>query len=73
MVTNNGTATAGGNGFTMSSTVAGTRVSAPSGNAIVIESTSDRRLKQDIYPEKLGLDFINSLFPVEYKLKSNKA
>ncbi len=71
IVTNNGTATVGGNGFVLTSTVAGTRVSAPSGNSVVIESTSDRRLKQDIYPEKLGLDFINSLLPVEYKLKSN--
>lgn len=38
------------------------------GNVIYIEAISDERLKQDIIPEALGLDFVNSLKPVTYRL-----
>ena len=34
--------------------------------------TSDIRLKEDITPTKLGLDFINDLNPVSYKWKNKK-
>lgn len=70
MVCNLGTANASGDGFTFSSTVAGTRTSGSS-NSIVVESTSDIRLKKDIKPEKLGLDFIKKLKPVTYRMKDN--
>jgi hypothetical protein len=42
-----------------------------SGNALFIEAISDRRLKQNIEPEILGVDFINSLTPVSYRLINN--
>jgi len=35
-------------------------------------NTSDKRLKQDIKNTDLGLDFINNLRPVSYKLKKDK-
>lgn len=70
MVCNVGSANASGDGFTFSSTVAGTRTSG-SGNGIVIESTSDARLKEDIKPEKLSLDFIKKLKPVSYRMKDD--
>ena len=35
-------------------------------------NTSDKRLKQDIKNTDLGLDFINELRPVSYKLKKDK-
>ena len=71
IVTNSGTATAAGFGFALTSTVSGTRTRAFGGNNIVIEPVSDRRLKIDISPEKLGLDFVNQLKPVRYRFKSN--
>lgn len=36
---------------------------------IYLVSVSDRRIKEDIQPEKLGLSFINSLKPTTYRLK----
>jgi len=41
------------------------------GNVIYIEAISDARLKQDITPETLGLDFVNALRPVSYRLIAN--
>ena len=41
------------------------------GNTIYIESFSDARLKQDIEPETLGLDFVNALRPVTYRVISS--
>lgn len=38
------------------------------GNTLYTEAISDRRLKQDIEPEVLGLEFINKLNPVSYRL-----
>lgn len=70
IVCNAGTANVAGDGLTFSSTVAGTRTLG-SGNGIVIESTSDKRLKKDIKPEKLGLDFVKKLKPVTYRMKDD--
>lgn len=39
-----------------------------SGNTLWIEAISDARLKQDIEPEALGLDFVKALKPVSYRL-----
>lgn len=33
-------------------------------------ATSDRRIKKDIHPSDLGLDFVNALKPVSYRLKN---
>ena len=41
------------------------------GSNITFAPSSDERLKQDIAPEQLGLDFVSALNPVEYRLKSN--
>ena len=41
------------------------------GNAIFIEAFSDARLKQDIEPETLGLNFVNALRPVTYRVISS--
>lgn len=64
-----GSSTVSGAGFQFNSYVAGTRTRG-TGAQFMLESTSDERLKQDIAPEPLGLDFINALHPVEYRLKS---
>ena len=71
IATNSGIATVTGSGFQLNSTVAGTRTRAAGGNLVVIESTSDERLKQDIEQEVLGLEFIDNLRPVTYRLKSD--
>lgn len=39
-----------------------------SGTSVVMQVSSDRRLKHDITPEMLGLDFVLSRKPVSYKL-----
>ncbi len=67
---NTGTCTVSGNGFNMNVTITGFR-SRGTGNNVIIEETSDVRLKQDIEPEELGLDFINQLQPKTYRLKSD--
>jgi hypothetical protein len=41
------------------------------GNIVYIENTSDENLKQDIETEKYGLDFINSLKPRSFRMRSN--
>lgn len=66
--TDSGTCTVSGSGFNLNSLVSGVRTRGTS-NFVYIESISDRRLKQDIEPEKLGLDFINQLLPVQYRMK----
>jgi hypothetical protein len=64
-----GTATVSGSTFNIFTTVSGVTTTG-SGSNINIISTSDERLKQDIAPEPLGLDFINDLRPVEYRLRA---
>lgn len=66
--TDSGTCTVSGSGFNLNSLVSGVRTRGTS-NFVYIESISDRRLKQDIEPEKLGLEFINQLLPVQYRMK----
>lgn len=71
IATDSGTATAAGYGFGLISTVAGTRTRAFSTNNIVIESTSDEKLKTDIKPETLGLSFVQQLKPKTFRMKEN--
>jgi hypothetical protein len=70
IVTDSGTATVSGHGFNLNVTLSGIRTRATGSNFVVVESTSDERLKQDIAPESLGLDFIDALRPVEYRLRA---
>lgn len=70
VVANSGTCTVSGNGFNLVSTVANVGTLGSS-NVLTIRSTSDERLKQDIEPETLGLDFINKLKPVKFKMRAN--
>jgi hypothetical protein len=42
--------------------------SSGSGNTITIQNVSDRKLKENIVPETFGIDFINKLKPVTYKM-----
>lgn len=67
---NTGTCTVSGGGFNLISTVSGVQVRGNGSNGLIIESTSDRRLKTNIKDETLGLDFINSLKPKTYEMKS---
>lgn len=67
-----GTCTISGNGFNLISTVSGVRTRGNGSNVMIIEPVSDKRLKQKIKKEKLGLDFINKLNPVTYELKIRK-
>ena len=41
------------------------------GGSVGMRSVSDAKLKQDVVPETLGLDFINALLPVQYRMKSD--
>lgn len=67
--TDSGTCTVSGNGFNLNCLISGIRTRGTS-NFVYIENISDRRLKKDIKKEMLGLDFINQLMPVQYRLKS---
>lgn len=67
--TDSGTCTISGNGFNLNSLISGIRTRGTS-NFVYIENISDRRLKKDIKKETLGLNFINQLLPVQYRLKS---
>lgn len=69
---NTGTCTVSGNGFNLVSTVSGQQVRGNGSNGLIIESVSDRRIKQKIKKEKLGIDFINKLNPVTYELKKRR-
>ncbi|MBA3756293.1 MAG: tail fiber domain-containing protein [Nitrosomonas sp.] len=71
--TNSGLATVSGNVLNIQvqgslSTTVQTRASS---NAVVIESVSDERLKQDIQDEKYGLDFICSLTPRSFRMRAD--
>lgn len=67
--TDSGTCTVSGNGFNLFCTISGYRTRGTS-NFVYIEPVSDERIKQDIEEESLGLEFINKLLPVQYRLKS---
>lgn len=67
--TDSGTCTISGNGFNLNCLISGIRTRGTS-NFVYIENISDRRLKKDIKKETLGLNFINQLLPVQYRLKS---
>lgn len=41
------------------------------GGSVGMRSVSDARLKQDVVPETLGLDFIKQLSPVQYRMKAD--
>lgn len=75
VVTDSGTATAAGFGISMNCTIAGYQFvgGVGSGNNVTLQPVSDRRLKQDIAAETLGLEFINSLLPVTYRMRANPA
>lgn len=71
--TNTGTCTVSGQGFNLQVTgalAASVRTRGTS-NFVYIENVSDRKLKKQIEDEVLGLDFINSLRPRSYRMKSN--
>lgn len=75
VVGDTGTCTVGGGGFNL---VTGTGLSGTyqfrgTGNIVYLEAVSDRRLKQDIEDETLGLSFINSLAPKTYRMKAKPA
>ncbi|MGZ5053370.1 MAG: tail fiber domain-containing protein [Methylobacter sp.] len=71
--TNSGTAYASGNGFglTTGGSLSGGYRFTGSGNVITLTDVSDESLKQDITAEALGLDFINQLEPVSYRMIAN--
>jgi hypothetical protein len=66
IVGNTGTATVSGSGLnlTMGTGLSPTYQVRGTGNNLIMESVSDARLKQDIEPEKLGLDFVLKLAPL---------
>lgn len=68
VVPNIGSCTVSGNGFNLVSTVGGVRTNGNGSNGIIIESFSDLRLKSNLEPEKLGIDFINKLIPYTYEV-----
>ena len=65
---NTGTANAAGSGMNFNVTFAGYQFRGTS-NYMYLETVSDARIKKDIEPETLGLDFINQLKPVTYRMK----
>ena len=67
VVCDTGTATVAGGGVNLICTIASVRFNGSSNN-VILETFSDRRLKEDIAPEVLGLDFVNQLIPVSYKI-----
>lgn len=67
-VGNTGTANAAGSGMNFNVTFAGYQFRGTS-NYMYLETVSDARIKKDIEPETLGLDFINQLKPVTYRMK----
>lgn len=71
--TNSGLATVSGNVLNIQVTgpLLSTVRTRGSSNAVLIENVSDRRLKQDIEHEVLGLDFIMSLRPRSFRMRAN--
>jgi hypothetical protein len=62
-----GFATVASGEITISVSITGFQ-SSGSGSTITIQNVSDRKLKENIVPETLGIDFINKLKPVTYKM-----
>jgi hypothetical protein len=62
-----GTANAAGSGMNFNCTVSGVQFSGAS-NTLTLQPVSDRRLKENIQPETLGLNFIKALIPVTYNM-----
>ena len=62
-----GTANASGSGMNFNCLITGYQFRGTS-NYMYIEPVSDRRLKENIEPEILGLDFVNALNPVTYNM-----
>lgn len=62
-----GTANASGSGMNFNCLITGYQFRGTS-NIMYIEPVSDRRLKENIEPEILGLDFVNALNPVTYNM-----
>ena len=62
-----GTANAAGSGINFISLITGVQFRGTS-NIIYVENVSDKRLKENITPETLGLEFINKLKPVTFNL-----
>lgn len=71
--TNSGTCSVIGNGFNLmvTGTLGSSVRTRGTSNFVYIENISDKRLKEDIVDEIYGLDFINSLMPKNYRLKSD--
>lgn len=71
IVGNTGTAYASGAGFniTVGPGMSGSYAFTASSNNVVLDVISDERLKKDISSEVLGLEFINALKPVTYRMK----
>lgn len=65
--TDSGTANAAGSGINFNCLITGYRFRGTS-NVVYIEPVSDRKLKENIEPETLGLSFVNSLTPVTYNM-----
>lgn len=70
VVPDTGTCTISGTGFNLISTVAGTRFRGNNSNGVILEPTSDVRLKRNFSDETLGIDFIMKLKPTRYQLKN---
>ena len=62
-----GTANAAGSGMNFNCLITGYQFRGTS-NIMYLEPVSDRRLKENIQPEVLGLDFVNALKPVTYHM-----
>ncbi len=71
VVPNTGACTVSGNGINLISTISGTRIRGDNSNGLILEPTSDLRLKRNFTNEILGLDFIMGLRPKRYQLKDS--
>jgi hypothetical protein len=71
--TNSGTCTVSSNRINLFvvGTLNSTVQTRGTGNNVYLENISDERLKQDIEDEVLGLDFVNSLTPRSFRMRSD--
>jgi len=70
VVPETGSCNVSGNGFVLISNVTSQQVRGDNANGLIIETVSDERLKQDIEPEELGLEFIKKLLPKTFRMRS---
>jgi hypothetical protein len=68
VVGDTGTCTVSGSGFNLTSSLSGVQCRGTS-NIVYIENTSDRRLKEDIKDEELGLDWVLKQRVVSYRMR----